>query len=59
MHALKKESNWIKFIQLTPHKDAIYEKAISKIRAKILVDELLVSHSSFLEVNSDDVICLY
>ena len=55
MHALKKESNWIKFIQLVPHKDAIYEKAISKIRNKNRVDELLVSHAAFMEVNNNDV----
>lgn len=59
MHALEKESNWLQYIQLTPHKDAAYEKAISQIRNKILVDELLVSHSSFLEVKNDDVSLLF
>ncbi len=58
MHALKKEANWIEFVQLTPMPDYTYEKSITKLKLKQQLDQLLVSHGSFLELNNDEVLTI-
>jgi hypothetical protein len=55
-HSLKKEANWVEFIQLIPKKDPFYEKTISKLRNKHKHDELLVAHAKFLEFNDEEVL---
>ncbi|CAF0884068.1 unnamed protein product [Brachionus calyciflorus] len=54
IHALKKESNWLDYIQLVPQKDSIYEKDISKLKQKHSIDQYLLSHNSFLEIKNDE-----
>lgn len=55
IHALKKEANWMNFIQLVPNKDPIYEKDIAKIKQKNTLDQFLLPHNNFLEINNDEV----
>ncbi|RNA10543.1 transmembrane protein -like, partial [Brachionus plicatilis] len=54
IHALKKESNWLEFIQLVPQKDPTYEKDIAKLAQKHFIDQYLISHNSFLEIGNDE-----
>ena len=55
IHALKKESNWLEFVQLVPFKDPVYEKDMSKIKQRRTLDEFILSHNRFLGVNNDEV----
>uniref|UniRef100_UPI0037E99645 uncharacterized protein n=1 Tax=Semicossyphus pulcher TaxID=241346 RepID=UPI0037E99645 len=48
--ALKKEANWIPFIQVKPKRDPWQQKLITKLKEKKSVDELLRMHSRFLQV---------
>ncbi len=56
IHALRKESNWLEFVQLIPEKDAIYEKLRAKIKSRQSMDQYLLPHNSFIELNDDEVI---
>ncbi|XP_050934311.1 LOW QUALITY PROTEIN: putative uncharacterized protein C6orf183 [Lates calcarifer] len=49
--ALRKEANWIPFIQVKPRRDPWQQKLITKLKEKKSVDELLRMHCSFLQVN--------
>jgi hypothetical protein len=55
VHSLKKDANWLSFVQLIPNKDYIYERDISKLKQKLLIDEFLKKHNEFLEMNNDEV----
>ena len=55
MHALKKEANWLEFIQLVPLADYTYEKDMSRLKLKQPIDEFLIKHTSFIEINNDEV----
>ncbi|KAI3367519.1 hypothetical protein L3Q82_026373, partial [Scortum barcoo] len=48
--ALRKEANWIPFIQVKPRWDPWQQKLITKLKEKKCVDELLRMHSRFLQV---------
>ncbi|XP_071354884.1 uncharacterized protein [Trachinotus anak] len=48
--ALRKEANWIPFIQVKPRRDPWQQKLITKLKEKKCVDELLRMHSRFLQV---------
>ncbi|XP_034531295.1 putative uncharacterized protein C6orf183 [Notolabrus celidotus] len=48
--ALRKEANWIPFIQVKPKHDPWQQKLITKLKEKKSVDELLKMHSRFLQV---------
>ncbi|XP_044023592.1 uncharacterized protein si:ch73-242m19.1 isoform X2 [Siniperca chuatsi] len=48
--ALKKEANWIPFIQVKPKWDPWQQKLVTKLKEKKCVDELLNMHSRFLQV---------
>ncbi|XP_050923207.1 putative uncharacterized protein C6orf183 [Lates calcarifer] len=48
--ALRKEANWIPFIQVKPRRDPWQQKLITKLKEKKSVDELLRMHCSFLQV---------
>ncbi|XP_051252376.1 uncharacterized protein si:ch73-242m19.1 isoform X2 [Dicentrarchus labrax] len=48
--ALKKEANWIPFIQVKPKRDPWQQKLVTKLREKKSVDELLKMQSRFLQV---------
>lgn len=56
MQALKKEANWINFIQIKPRKDPVFEKEMSKLKLRNLVDQFLLPHNSFIEINNDEVL---
>lgn len=58
VHALKKEANWLEFVQLVPMKDYIYEREISKIKFKPVLDEFMLPHKSFLEIADYEVTIL-
>jgi hypothetical protein len=53
-YTLKKEANWLEFIQLIPQKDHVYEKTMAKIKLKLTVDQYLLPHNSFIEISNDD-----
>nr|XP_046268697.1 uncharacterized protein si:ch73-242m19.1 isoform X2 [Scatophagus argus] len=48
--ALRKEANWIPFIQVKPRRDPWQQKLIAKLKERKCVDELLKMHSRFLQV---------
>ncbi|KAL7380391.1 hypothetical protein ABVT39_017041 [Epinephelus coioides] len=48
--ALRKEANWIPFIQVKPRRDPWQQKLVTKLKEKKSVDELLKMHSRFLQV---------
>ncbi|XP_047193536.1 uncharacterized protein si:ch73-242m19.1 isoform X3 [Scophthalmus maximus] len=48
--ALRKEANWIPFVQVKPRRDPWRQKLITKLKEKKSVDELLRTHCSFLQV---------
>ncbi|XP_054470262.1 putative uncharacterized protein C6orf183 [Anoplopoma fimbria] len=48
--ALRKEADWIPFIQVKPRRDPWQQKQITKLKEKKSVDELLKMHSRFLKV---------
>ncbi|XP_047466605.1 uncharacterized protein si:ch73-242m19.1 [Mugil cephalus] len=48
--AVKKEANWIPFIQVKPRRDPWRQKLITKLKEKKEVDELLKMHCRFLQV---------
>ncbi|XP_073339210.1 uncharacterized protein [Pagrus major] len=48
--ALRKEADWIPFIQVKPKRDPWQQKLIMKLKEKKSVDELLKMHSRFLQV---------
>ena len=56
LHSLKKESNWLEFVQLYPIKDVSYEKDMAKLRQRQALDQYILPHNSFLELNNDEVI---
>ncbi|XP_068195468.1 uncharacterized protein [Antennarius striatus] len=47
---LRKEANWIPYIQVKPRRDPWQQKLIAKLKEKKSVDELLKIHSRFLQV---------
>jgi hypothetical protein len=55
IHSLRKESNWLEFVQLIPEKDIIYEKLSAKIKSRQSMDQYLLPHNSFIELNDDEV----
>ncbi|CAJ1073323.1 uncharacterized protein si:ch73-242m19.1 isoform X2 [Xyrichtys novacula] len=48
--ALRKEANWIPFIQVKPKHDPWQQKLFTQLKEKKSVDELLRMHSRFLQV---------
>ncbi|XP_062252536.1 putative uncharacterized protein C6orf183 [Platichthys flesus] len=48
--ALRKEANWIPFIQVKPRRDPWRQKLVTKLQEKKSVDKLLRMHCSFLQV---------
>ncbi|XP_047197655.1 putative uncharacterized protein C6orf183 [Hippoglossus stenolepis] len=48
--ALRKEANWIPFIQVKPRRDPWRQKLVTKLQEKKSVDELLRMHCRFLQV---------
>ena len=55
IHALKKEANWLEFIQLIANKDPVFEKDMAKIKQRNMLDQFLIPHSNFIEINNDEV----
>ena len=55
IHALKKEANWVEFIQIVAKKDPIYENDMAKIKQRNLIDQFLLPHSNFIEIGNDEV----
>ncbi|KAM3594364.1 uncharacterized protein V6R79_006445 [Siganus canaliculatus] len=49
--ALRKEANWIPFIQVKPRLDSWQQKVVTKLKESKSVDELLKSHSRFLQIS--------
>ncbi|TKS86985.1 Coiled-coil domain-containing protein 162 [Collichthys lucidus] len=49
--ALRKEADWMPFIQVKPRRDPWQQKLVTKLKEKKRVDELLKMHSSFLQVS--------
>ncbi|XP_019133387.2 uncharacterized protein si:ch73-242m19.1 [Larimichthys crocea] len=49
--ALKKEADWMPFIQVKPSRDPWQQKLVTKLKEKKCVDELLKMHSRFLQVS--------
>ncbi|KAG7510523.1 hypothetical protein JOB18_024247 [Solea senegalensis] len=49
--ALRKEANWIPFIQVKPRQDPWQQKTVTRLRENKCVDELLRTHCSFLQVS--------
>ena len=56
MQALKKEANWLNFIQIKPRKDPVFEREMSKLKLRNLIDQFLLPHNSFIEINNDEVL---
>ncbi|XP_029973333.1 putative uncharacterized protein C6orf183 [Salarias fasciatus] len=48
--ALRKEANWIPFIQVKPRRDPWQQKLVTELKERKNVDELLKMHSRFLQV---------
>ncbi len=54
-NALKKEANWLEFVQIVAAKDAMFERDMAKIRSRNLLDQFLMPHSKFLEIDNEEV----
>ncbi|XP_036928246.1 uncharacterized protein si:ch73-242m19.1 isoform X2 [Acanthopagrus latus] len=54
--AVRKEADWIPFIQVNPKRDPWQQKLLMKLKEKKSVDELLKMHSRFLQV--PDLLCV-
>ncbi|KAM8736120.1 uncharacterized protein AB9X84_021648 [Acanthopagrus schlegelii] len=54
--AVRKEADWIPFIQVKPKRDPWQQKLLMKLKEKKSVDELLKMHSRFLQV--PDLLCV-
>ena len=59
VHAIRKEANWLEFVQLVPNKDHIFEKDMAKLKQKLLIDEFLKKHNEFLEISNEEVNCSF
>ena len=52
---MKKEAKRVDFIQIKPCKDPVFEKEMAKLKLRNLIDQFILPHNSFIEVNSDEV----
>ena len=54
-HALKKDCNWLQFINFKLDIDPIQEKEMTRLRHANKVDELLRTQSRFLQITDSEV----
>lgn len=55
IHALKKDCNWLEFINFKIDVDPVQEKEMTRLRHRNIVDELLRTQARFLHINDPEV----